>query len=634
MTDKSYQKEIDGLRAISVLVIIFFHLELKAFLGGFIGVDVFFVLSGYLITQIIVSGLETDTFTFSNFYIRRTTRILPALIATIIIVLAFATYLQQPAGLLHTAKESFFALLSLSNFFFWSEASYWSVSAEKYVLLHTWSLGVEEQFYLVYPLILVACHRQGGRRGVLILLVVTFVAGTAASEITLRINRSAAFFFTPLRFYEFALGGLVSMLPGLRALRKYKGSANIATVSGIALIFYSAICFNGWMMLPGVTVLIPLFGAALILIAGPSTCARVLLMNPLMSWLGRLSYSLYLTHWPIIVFYRYYFGTHLSFTDHAMLLLLILMAGALLNHFVERRFRLVPNGDKTAQGLRSSMVLACIASTVTVTMVACLVLGENKGWPSRMPDEAHELLKLRPSKGMKKRRSFVTEYCKPVGEIFCGERREDQTNILLLGDSRGIDVYIALKTAYPNANIMASYAMGCAPVFSEKVSRLSPFFPECPQFNLARLQTVLDAPDEDIIFLVANFSELTEAAILETVARLTAAGKTVYLLGKFSFLEGRSPAEVLIDSLRFRPHGNINRYIAENPYKYDGEFAEEIEKIGAVYISHKPLFFDGDYRLRDRKSGKMLTYDGKHLNTFGAEQLGEHLRAHYPLPQR
>ena len=160
-----YHKEIDGLRAIAVLVIIFFHMKIPGFSGGFIGVDVFFLVSGFLITQIIVSSLEAGQFTFRDFYIRRVTRIIPALAFTVAAVLLCSLYLQMPQALVQTAEQSIYALLSVSNMFFWSEASYWAPSAETFTLLHTWSLGVEEQFYLVYPLMLFAAHRLGSLRG-------------------------------------------------------------------------------------------------------------------------------------------------------------------------------------------------------------------------------------------------------------------------------------------------------------------------------------------------------------------------------------------------------------------------------------------------------------------------------------
>ena len=281
--NKEYHYEIDGLRAIAVVVIILFHLKVAGFAGGFIGVDVFFVVSGYLITQIIVFNLAEGSFSFKDFYIRRSTRILPALLATILVILPLAMYLQQPASLVHTAKESIYAVFSLSNFYFWSETSYWAPSSEKYVLLHTWSLGVEEQFYLVYPLLIFAGHRMAGMKGVIVLLLVTAVLGAIGSEIILKTDRSAAFFFTPLRFYEFALGGLAATLTGLKALQKSPWASGGATLLGLVLILYGCVYFNQFTALPGITILVPLSGALLILLAGPSHSARILLMNPVMS---------------------------------------------------------------------------------------------------------------------------------------------------------------------------------------------------------------------------------------------------------------------------------------------------------------------------------------------------------------
>jgi peptidoglycan/LPS O-acetylase OafA/YrhL len=306
MAKNNYHYEIDGLRAVSVLVIILFHLDVAGFHGGFIGVDIFFVISGYLITNIIASSLSAGHFSFKDFYIRRATRILPALFATILLVLPIAMYLQQPAALVHTAQESIYALFSLSNIFFWTESGYWTPSAENYVLLHTWSLGVEEQFYLIYPLLLVLAYRLAGGRGVIILLLITTTLGTAATEMVAKIDGSAAFYLTPLRFYEFAFGGLAAMLPGTTVIQKSRSLCGAATAAGLALILFASLKFNGIFTPPGIFMLVPVLGALLVILAGPSPVANILLINPVMSWLGKISYSLYLVHWPIVVFYRYF----------------------------------------------------------------------------------------------------------------------------------------------------------------------------------------------------------------------------------------------------------------------------------------------------------------------------------------
>lgn len=633
MTSNTYHHEIDGLRAVSVLVIILFHLGVTTFEGGFIGVDVFFVISGYLITRIIVTGLHSGAFSFSDFYIRRGARILPALVATVALVLPLAMYLQQPAALVQTAQQSIYALLSLSNMFFWAETSYWAPAAEKFVLLHTWSLGVEEQFYLVYPLLLALAYRVGGARGVIAVLAGIAVLGTAASEAVLEIDHSAAFYFAPLRFYEFAFGGLAATLPCLSVLQRSAPVASSATAIGLALILFGCLQFNDLMPLPGILMLIPITGAILVLLAGPSAIARILLMNPLMSWLGKTSYALYLVHWPIIVFYRAYFGASLSVTEQCVLFVAIALAAGLLSRAVERRYRLRQGSTQAANGLSSRTVLIGTSGMAALIAVTCILLIASNGWPARMPEETQALVDLNPRKDMRSRKKYLQEHCIPAGETFCGERQPGETNILLLGDSRVLDIYIALKTAYPDANIQASYAMGCIPVFS-KTAGVSLFYPDCPQLNQTRLQAALDAPPEDIIFLAQDLSDWRSNAIIETVVRLRESGKTVFVTGEFQIANQNTPIDIEIESLRFPERAeHLQRYLVDTPFSLDGEFAEEISTTGAVYLSYKPLFFDGEYHFTDRASGKLLTYDGKHLNHFGAVQFGNYLREHYPLPE-
>ncbi len=632
MNNNSYQPEIDGLRAVSVLVIIFYHLGVTAFSGGFIGVDVFFVISGYLITRIIVNNLNAGEFSFKDFYIRRATRILPALVVTILLVLSLAMTLQHPRALVHTAQESISALLSLSNIFYWMETDYWAPAADNYALLHTWSLGVEEQFYLVYPLLLVLAHRVAGARGVIFLLIGIAILGTVASESILTTARSAAFYFTPLRFYEFAFGGLAATLPSLAVLQKYSRVSAVITMTGLGLVLYACLRFNGSLALPGILVLIPISGALLVLLAGPSPVARVLLMNPAMSRAGKISYSLYLIHWPIIVFSRPYFGTNPSVAEQSVLFVLILLAGALLNRIVERKFRLSHDGKRTASGLSSNKVMAGTAGVALLVVAVSTTLIISKGWPTRMPESAQALLEIKPQKDWRLRQKILQERCKPKGDIFCGVRQPDKTNILLLGDSRSLDIYIALQTAYPDANIQVSFAMGCAPVFSEPAS-FSLFYSNCYEFNQTRLRAALEAPAEDIIILAQDLLSWRLDGILKTVERLREAGKIVYLLGDFTMTTQISPIEIEIEALRFPGRGDtVERYMSKTPFLLDGEFANQITAWGATYISYKPFFFDGEYHFTDRESGKLLTYDGIHLNVFGATQFGEYLRQHYPLP--
>jgi hypothetical protein len=385
------------------------------------------------------------------------------------------------------------------------------------------------------------------------------------------------------------------------------------------------------MPLPGALMLLPLSGALLIILAGPSPSARLLLNNPMMSWLGQVSYSLYLVHWPIIVFYRQHFEAHPSSLQLVGLFAATLVAAALLNRFVERRFRLSHGGNATAGGMSARTALWYTGAAVLLILIVSGILIAAKGWPSRMPSAVTALLKINPEVDTRAREQYLKQTCTPAGDVFCGERKPGKKTILLLADSRGSDLYIALREAYPQANIMVAYAPGCAPTFTHTIGNRM-YFDQCTEFNQARLKEALEAPQQDVIFLAADLSTQREKAMLETVRRLRATGKTVFLLGGFSITGKKSPIDIAIGAIRFRDEGYLERFIGEEPFRQDGEYAEKVNALGAVYVSNKPFFYDGRYHLDDRQTGKLLTEDGLHLSTFGAKKFGQYLRANYPLP--
>ena len=262
----AYRSEIDGLRALSVLVILLFHLQVTRFGGGFIGVDVFFVISGFLITNIILKELEGGQFSFRQFYARRIARIIPALVVTIGLSLLAAMVLFIPQALEHAMQQGLAALYSVSNIFFWMEKDYWSPDAKSFLLLHTWSLGVEEQFYLFYPLLLFLCHRLFGVRGVWLLMLVLVAGGTIAAEQVVWRDRSAAFYMAPFRLNEFALGGLGGLLmPRVAQLQgRLTVLTSAGTAAGLGLIFYSAVTYSFFTPFPGYHALAPTLGLMLL----------------------------------------------------------------------------------------------------------------------------------------------------------------------------------------------------------------------------------------------------------------------------------------------------------------------------------------------------------------------------------
>jgi peptidoglycan/LPS O-acetylase OafA/YrhL len=630
-----YREDIDGLRAISVLVILLFHLQLPAFEGGFIGVDVFFVVSGFLITALITAALEEQQFSFRDFYVRRIARLLPALIVVVALSLLAATYIQQPDALIHTAKQSLAAIFSVSNVFFWLQASYWAPAAENYALLHTWSLGVEEQFYLVYPVILVLCFRFGGKRGVVgILVLITLVSFYGFEQHRLQ-HATATFYLTPYRMYEFSIGGLAALLrPRLSLFTGTPLASGLATILGIALVLFSTLALNEFSYLLNAYLMwVPLTGAVLTLLAGPSPVAAQLLQNRVMLWLGKTSYSIYLVHWPIITLYRYLYGASLSYTEQVILLIVILACSELLCRFVERGFRLQGQNGRTAFGFTRRRVLQSVAISLLAVTGLSALLQYSGGLPGRIPPEARSLLALRPAEDMGRQIRFLERNCLPYSQELCGERDPQRQNILLLGDSRALDLYVALRHAYPQASVRASYAMGCAPVFSSSAS-ISHFFADCASFNKQRLQKALESPDDDIIFLAQAFNQWRNEAIVETVATLREAGKQVWVLGDFRMIKQFSPIEITIDQIRFKSRfGQVEDFLVDTPFALDETLGGEIEALGARYISNKPFFFDGQYRFSDATSGELYTNDGKHLTNYGAARFGDYLRIHHPLPK-
>lgn len=538
----------------------------------------------------------------------------------------------MPGALVRAAEQSLAAVLSVSNIYFWTELNYWTASAKNELLLHTWSLGVEEQFYLFYPFILVTCYRYFSRAGTSVLLVALVLGGFTASEIFLDHDARAAFFLTPLRLNEFALGGLGSLL--LHGSQS-RGSfitllRGLGTLIGLALILFSAFFFSRFTPFPGFYALLPTGGALLIIVSGASPVARWLLANPLMTWVGKMSYSLYLVHWPLIVLYRHQYGSNLSAKDRVILLAAIFLLGSALSYLVERRIRLAPGDQTTRSGLSVGKAMWGIGlATIMISVIAGLTIVRH-GWPERIPDSVKAIADVAVRGHAREKVQYMEKHCKPKGEVFCGERAQDSRNIMLLADSRGLDFYIALKAAYPAFNIYASYGLGCPPEFSEHKSQ---FFKGCPKLNRERLTAAMDAPEGDIVFLVMAIDAKRAAKSVETARRLVESGKRVYVLGQSRFLDGKkTPQEIVVDQARFSLGAEyLRRFLVPQPFGLDEIYAPQIEAVGATYISNRGFFQQGGYRLYTRGHRDLLSYDGLHLSVAGAREFGDYLVEYYPL---
>lgn len=336
----NYRPEIDGFRALAVLPVILFHAGFGTFSGGFVGVDVFFVISGYLITTIILSELEQGKFSIVNFYERRARRILPALFLVMLVCIPFAWFSLLPSDLKDFSESLIAVSVFASNILFWRESGYFDTAAELKPLLHTWSLAIEEQYYVVFPLFLMLFWKLG-KRWLCVTLGFAFVASLALAQWVVYLEPATAYFLLPTRAWELLIGAFAGFY-FTRANYKIfgKGLSEFGGWLGISLILYAVFAFSKATPFPSLYALIPTLGATLIILfATQQTTAGKFLGNSAFVGIGMISYSAYLWHQPLFSFAR-----HRSLSEPSGLVSLTLSILSFLIaygswRFIERRFR-------------------------------------------------------------------------------------------------------------------------------------------------------------------------------------------------------------------------------------------------------------------------------------------------------
>lgn len=378
-TSSDYRSEIDGLRAIAVLLVVANHAKYALFPGGFVGVDIFFVISGYLITRLIVKGLAERNFSFSGFYIRRMRRIVPALLFVLVVCLPIAYWLMLPSELLDFSRAAIGAVFFVSNFVLWKQGGYFDVGSDLRPLLHLWSLAIEEQFYLGFPILvyLIVKFREKW-------LALCFWAILGASLIlmfALHVEMPrASFYLLPTRAWELLVGSVVAVIPSQRRFRKVMRERG-SVVSGVGLlaVLMSAVALDKSVLYPGWATLIPAFGTALILLSGqPKSWVFAILRWKPLQILGLSSYSIFLWHQPLLVFGRLLSADSLGARQRDFVVLLIIAAGIATWRFVEQPFR-----NARRVNLRPLLLTLGTASIVVVG-ISALVL-QNQGFRERLP---------------------------------------------------------------------------------------------------------------------------------------------------------------------------------------------------------------------------------------------------------
>ncbi|MBJ7574397.1 acyltransferase family protein [Luteimonas sp. MC1828] len=492
----TYRPDIDGLRAIAVLSVVFYHFGIGGLKGGFVGVDVFFVISGYLITAIIHSEIKRGEFTLGRFYERRARRIFPALFVVLLATMIASLWILLPSDLAWLGKASIATILFVSNVLYLLKSGYFDANSDFNPLLHTWSLGVEEQFYLGLPLMMLLVGRfwaRGLGKVFAICALVSFIACVVVQPL----NFKATFFLSPFRAWELLLGSLLGIgaIPSIKYAAARNGIAIVALCSlvGAVALMGEGIDFPGW------KVAIPVLATALLLHVGASGGSRV---SAALSWkplvfIGLISYSLYLWHWPLLVLAKYRAGMEPLSSAASLVLLVVTFLLAVASYYlVERPFR--KSGRGSANITQPKVFLTSILAGAALVAIGLSLVSEN-GFPVRVAGVVAELDRARSAEIPFAKCHRVL----PGKDTDCGiGTYGGQKRALIWGDSHALAWAPGLDEALKAHQWAGALAVehACAPL----IGLSNPRNRKCSGFNDGVVDWI-EANRPDRVYLIAHW---------------------------------------------------------------------------------------------------------------------------------
>lgn len=499
--DRGFRKDLNGLRAVSVTFVVLYHAGLSGLAGGYVGVDAFFVLSGYFMSKMIGHDLARQQFSFVAFYLRRARRILPALIVMAAATSVFAYLYLMPEELKSYARSLRATTLFYSNLQFARESGYFDVASELKPLLHTWSLSVKEQFYLIFPLFAFASHKLRQKPKIFVYLAIISLS-LLASETVVQFDQQKAFFGLPYRLWEMMLGALtasISFEPG-----RFAREGLVA--AGLCLLMVAGIFFSATTSFPGFSALVPCVATTLLIIGGRrSAIANVTLGNPACQFLGKISYSIYLWHWPVVVFLPYVLGDLAPTEKTGAICIASIICGWASWRFIEQpfRFRLIAFG-RPKVAFSTYLVIAGLFVSLSTIVI------ENQGLPYRLSEQARLVYAAR---GDTSRFLERTCFADPDGEgLSAANVRTDETcalggssdpvTFVLWGDSHAGAIAPALDLAAKRGGLSGVFvgSAGCPPFASARLVR-----PDrarrCDDFNAAAEEMISRRGIRDVVLV-------------------------------------------------------------------------------------------------------------------------------------
>jgi peptidoglycan/LPS O-acetylase OafA/YrhL len=507
-----YRPDIDGLRAVAVLLVVFFHAFPEALPGGFVGVDIFFVISGFLITGIIVRELDRERFSLLGFYARRVRRIFPALIVVLFVTLVLGWLWMLPAAYAQLSADVFASAAFVSNIALLLQSGYFDIESGKKPLLHLWSLGIEEQFYLFWPLILMLSARLRLR-----ILAVAAVLGVASFVLNVALigpNPVATFYLPFTRAWELLAGAALAC--GWSRLRHTDTASNWRAGTGLLLIAVAAGVLNSRSAFPGWWAMLPVGGAVLMLSAPAAWGSRHLLSSPAMVRVGLISYPLYLWHWPLLVFFAIIKFAPLTLLERGLIVGLSFALAWATYRFVEIPFRFGRPSRPRVAVLCSGMVLVALAGGVIV---------EGRGFDFRLPPEIRDMAAVRTESGKWRFHTCLLDLSREMSFADDCVERNRRPLILVWGDSTAGALLPGLRKAQQTHDfgIAQLTSSSCIPALHVDI----PGVPNCRAINdkvlaLAReikpdivlLHSTWDGPIEGVVETIKALKQQTSARII------------------------------------------------------------------------------------------------------------------------
>ncbi|PUB34000.1 peptidoglycan/LPS O-acetylase OafA/YrhL [Pseudomonas sp. GV105] len=641
MTILAYRRDIDGLRAVAVLAVVLFHFGVPGVTGGFVGVDVFFVISGFLITSIIWRERQAGRFSFVDFWARRARRILPALFVMMAATLAVGWFLLAPKDYEELGRSAHYQVIFTSNLLFSRQHGYFDAASDIKPLLHTWSLAVEEQFYILFPLLLalLSSRLKHWRLALFAVLLVSF--GMSVWAVSHQPQK--AFYLLHMRAWELLAGAMLAVMPKVE-WRASPPLAQAVSLASLALILAAIFGFDRHTPFPGAAALLPVLGVVGLIWANGQQATWVgrLLSSRLMVGLGLISYSWYLWHWPVFVYANYAAVDGLSVAELAGLMLLSLVLGYLSWRFVETPFR-----EKRLLAGRKA-ILAGAAAGILCLGLTGLALREADGVPWRLSEQA--LRYAQAKKWSPELTACLADKNTPDERLFCHFGPQSHSvSALVWGDSHATALIPALKDAAKRHDIslvQASFA-GCVPL--DGLENIT----QCAHFN-QRVEQALAAQSFSDVVLAARWSlylygqisgdkehalkdpgtgkyvravaeQRFEQGLRERIQGLRAAGHHVWLIKEAPLQEIIVPYRLSRLAMMHRPVDGEGLPVAEHEKRqaFITRLFDELAAAdsGVTVLDPAPLLCGADGLCRVELDGRALYTDDNHLSDVGARHV-------------